>query len=110
MVIKDNLGRVFGSQLVLTSHVPMTFAAEALACFHVVRLVLDIGLQEVTIEGDSLTMIRKLVVMWGLFLSEWWHARSSSSGWVFGWGSSGVSLPRLWVREMLARPPGNLQI
>ncbi|MBA0608841.1 hypothetical protein Godav_021018 [Gossypium davidsonii] len=59
MVIKDNLGRVFGSQSVLTSHVPMTFAAKTLAYFHAVRLVLDIGLQEVTIEGDSLTMIRK---------------------------------------------------
>ncbi|MBA0734126.1 hypothetical protein Gogos_018071, partial [Gossypium gossypioides] len=59
MVIMDNLGRVFGSQSVLPSHVRTTFAAEALACFHVVSLVLDIGLQEVTIEGDSLTMIRK---------------------------------------------------
>ncbi|MFQ6654534.1 hypothetical protein Gotur_025482 [Gossypium turneri] len=60
MVIRDNLGRVFGSQSVLTSHVPTTFVAEALACFHAIHLVLDIGLQKVTIEGDSLTMIRKI--------------------------------------------------
>ncbi|KAK5846011.1 hypothetical protein PVK06_002277 [Gossypium arboreum] len=60
MGIRDNLGRVFGSQPVPTSHVPTNFAAEALACFHTVCLVLDIGLQEVTIEGDSLSMIQKV--------------------------------------------------
>ncbi|MBA0759744.1 hypothetical protein Gotri_022581, partial [Gossypium trilobum] len=57
-VIRDNLGRVFGSQSVPTTFT--TFAAKALACSHTVHLALDFGLQEVTIEGDPLTVIRKV--------------------------------------------------
>ncbi|TYH45504.1 hypothetical protein ES332_D11G269900v1 [Gossypium tomentosum] len=48
IVIRDNLGRVLGSHLVLTVHVPMAFATEALTCSHVVRLA-----------GDSLSVIRR---------------------------------------------------
>ncbi|MBA0742241.1 hypothetical protein Gogos_015318 [Gossypium gossypioides] len=59
IVIRDSLGRVLGSHLVLTAHVPMAFATEALACSHVVRLAVDLGLHKVTFEGDSLSVIRK---------------------------------------------------
>ncbi|MBA0633798.1 hypothetical protein Godav_024383, partial [Gossypium davidsonii] len=59
IVIRDNLGRVLGFHLVLTAHVPMAFATEALTCSHVVRLAVDLSLQKVTFEGDSLSVIRK---------------------------------------------------
>ncbi|MFQ6634711.1 hypothetical protein Gotur_012210, partial [Gossypium turneri] len=59
IVIRDNLSRVLGSHLVLTAHVPMAFATEALTCSHVVRLAADLSLHKVTFEGDSLSVIRK---------------------------------------------------
>ncbi|KAH1082985.1 hypothetical protein J1N35_022746 [Gossypium stocksii] len=58
IVIRDNLGRVPGSHLVLIAHVPMAFSLEALVCFHVVRLAVDLSLCKVTFEGDSLSVIR----------------------------------------------------
>ncbi|MBA0580709.1 hypothetical protein Gorai_022915, partial [Gossypium raimondii] len=60
IVIRDNLGRVFGSQSVPTTYIPTAFVAKALACSHTVHLALEFGLQEVTIEGDPLTVIRKV--------------------------------------------------
>lgn len=60
IVIRDNLGRFFGSQSVPTTYIPTAFAAKALACSHTVHLALDFGMQEVTIEGDPLTVIRKV--------------------------------------------------
>ncbi|MBA0878864.1 hypothetical protein Goshw_026153 [Gossypium schwendimanii] len=59
LMFRDRLGRVIGSHLVLTAHVPSAFTAEALACLHAVRLAVDLDLQEVIFEGDSLTVIRK---------------------------------------------------
>ncbi|MFQ6629513.1 hypothetical protein Gotur_006865, partial [Gossypium turneri] len=55
IVLRDNLDKVLRSHSVLTTHVPTTFAVEALECSHTVCLVVDLGLHEVTFEGDSLT-------------------------------------------------------
>ncbi|MBA0729133.1 hypothetical protein Golax_025738 [Gossypium laxum] len=59
LMFRDRLCRVIGSHLVLTAHVPSAFTAEALACLYAVRLAVDLDLQEVIFEGDSLTVIRK---------------------------------------------------
>ncbi|MBA0583755.1 hypothetical protein Gorai_014599, partial [Gossypium raimondii] len=59
LMFRDKLGRVIGSHLMLTAHVPSAFTAEALACLHAVRLAVDLNLQEVIFEGDSLTVIQK---------------------------------------------------
>ncbi|MBA0826274.1 hypothetical protein Goarm_011141, partial [Gossypium armourianum] len=60
IVVIDNLGFVVGSKSVVNTHIPSTFAAEVLACYHVVQLGLNLGLQEVIFEGNSLIVIRKL--------------------------------------------------
>ncbi|KAK5818382.1 hypothetical protein PVK06_023318 [Gossypium arboreum] len=46
IVIRDNLGSVVGYTSVVTTHIPSAFAAEALACYHAIRLGLELGLQE----------------------------------------------------------------
>ncbi|MBA0610738.1 hypothetical protein Godav_011543 [Gossypium davidsonii] len=45
IVVTDNLGFVVGSKSVVNTHIPSTFAAEVLACYHVVQLGLNLGLQ-----------------------------------------------------------------
>ncbi|KAH1090585.1 hypothetical protein J1N35_017842 [Gossypium stocksii] len=60
IVIRNRRGDVFGSTIVINSYILTVFVAEALACLQAVRLGLDLGLQEVVIEGDALTMVKKL--------------------------------------------------
>lgn len=68
----------------LTAHVPMAFAMEALACSYVVRLAADLSLHKVTFERDSLSVIRKAcsplhnvsAVEW-LLLRRLWHVLMS---------------------------------
>lgn len=60
IVIRDQCGAIFGFQTVSNEHIPMTFAAEALSCFHAVCLGACLGLRDLIFEGDSLTVIRKL--------------------------------------------------
>lgn len=60
LVIRDFQGTVQGSQIVVQDYKPTYFTAEALACLIAVRLAVDLRLQCVIIEGDSLFVIRKL--------------------------------------------------
>lgn len=60
IVIRDWSGSVVGSRIVQNDNVPLLFAAEALACAQGMQLGLDLGLQNVEIEGDSVTVIKKL--------------------------------------------------
>ncbi|MFQ6654830.1 hypothetical protein Gotur_025640 [Gossypium turneri] len=60
VVIRNNLGLVMGSGVVLYSHVADAFAAEALACLHAITFARDMGFRKVVVEGDSRTIIVKL--------------------------------------------------
>ncbi|KAG8485908.1 hypothetical protein CXB51_020214 [Gossypium anomalum] len=60
IVVMDNLGFVVGSKSVVNTHMASAFVAEALACYHVVQLGLNLGLQEVIFVGNSPIVIRKL--------------------------------------------------
>ncbi|PPD76736.1 hypothetical protein GOBAR_DD26339 [Gossypium barbadense] len=54
IVVTNKLGFVVGSKSVVNTHIPSTFAAEVLACYHVVQLGLNLGLQKVRFsEADS---------------------------------------------------------
>ncbi|KAK5784583.1 hypothetical protein PVK06_039109 [Gossypium arboreum] len=48
------------SNVVINKNVPSVFTAEALAYIKSVHLGLDLGLMKVEIEGDSLSIIKKL--------------------------------------------------
>ncbi|MBA0578907.1 hypothetical protein Gorai_021178 [Gossypium raimondii] len=60
VVIRNNLGLVMGSGVVLYSHVADAFAAEALACLHAITFARDMGFRKVVVEGDSRTIIVKV--------------------------------------------------
>lgn len=60
IVIRDLSGSVVGSRIVQNNNVPFLFAAEALAYAQGMQLRLDLSLKNVEIEGDSLTVIKKL--------------------------------------------------
>ncbi|MBA0809130.1 hypothetical protein Gohar_024805, partial [Gossypium harknessii] len=49
------------TKLVTSECVPSVFAAEALVCLQTLKLGADLGLREVVVEGDSLTMIKKRI-------------------------------------------------
>lgn len=59
VVIRDFKGWVLASKAVLHSNIRSTFIAEALTCTEAIKTCLDLELEAVTIEGDSLTMIKK---------------------------------------------------
>ncbi|MBA0704259.1 hypothetical protein Golax_016529 [Gossypium laxum] len=60
VVIRNNLGLVMGSGVVLYSHVADAFAAEVLACLHAITFARDMGFRKVVVEGDSRTIIIKV--------------------------------------------------
>ncbi|MBA0755075.1 hypothetical protein Gogos_021302 [Gossypium gossypioides] len=60
VVIRNNLGLVMGSGVVLYSHVADAFATEALACLHAITFARDKGFQKVVVEGDSRTITIKV--------------------------------------------------
>ncbi|KAK5811772.1 hypothetical protein PVK06_027141 [Gossypium arboreum] len=60
IVVIDNLGFIVGTKSVVNTQIPSAFVAKALACYHVVQLGLNLGLQEVIFEGNSFIVIRKL--------------------------------------------------
>ncbi|MBA0697495.1 hypothetical protein Goari_021035, partial [Gossypium aridum] len=45
----------------LNKYIPTEFAVEALACLQAVWLGLDLELQEVIIQGDALTVVKRLL-------------------------------------------------
>ncbi|MBA0626825.1 hypothetical protein Godav_004418, partial [Gossypium davidsonii] len=59
LVIKDDRSRIIGTRAILNESVLSVFVAEALTCLQAVKLGVDMGLREVAIEGDSLTVIKK---------------------------------------------------
>ncbi|MBA0814515.1 hypothetical protein Gohar_020342 [Gossypium harknessii] len=46
--------------MILNNHIPATFAVKALACFQAVQMGLDLSFLKVEIEGDALTVVKKL--------------------------------------------------
>ncbi|PPS05385.1 hypothetical protein GOBAR_AA15278 [Gossypium barbadense] len=60
IVVIDNLGFIVGTKSVVNTQIPSAFVAKALACYHVVQLGLNLGLQEVIFEGNSFIVIHKL--------------------------------------------------
>ncbi|KAA3483188.1 reverse transcriptase [Gossypium australe] len=59
VVVRDNEGSVIVSKSRLHEKVASAFAAEALACRDAIQLGIDMQKEEVIIEGDSLTVIKK---------------------------------------------------
>ncbi|MBA0870524.1 hypothetical protein Goshw_013680 [Gossypium schwendimanii] len=60
VVIRDSKGRVLGSMSVLNKNIPTAFVVEALACVQGLQLDLDLGLSVVEVEGDALSIVKKL--------------------------------------------------
>ncbi|MBA0605877.1 hypothetical protein Godav_018409 [Gossypium davidsonii] len=60
IIIRDTIGRVLFSKSILYGNIPSPFAVEALACFQMIKMELHVGLTRVEIEGDTLSVIRKL--------------------------------------------------
>ncbi|MBA0686769.1 hypothetical protein Goari_014354 [Gossypium aridum] len=60
IVIKNSNGVVLGSRMIMNDHIFLAFAVGALTCFHVVQMDLVLGFLEVEIEGDALTIVKKL--------------------------------------------------
>ncbi|GMI89588.1 hypothetical protein HRI_002628100 [Hibiscus trionum] len=59
-VILDEEGHILGAQCSLANHVPPVFAAESLAARWGLRFAHDLGIRQVILEGDALTIIKKL--------------------------------------------------
>ncbi|KAK8474613.1 hypothetical protein V6N13_095658 [Hibiscus sabdariffa] len=59
-VVRNNEGLILAPCVVPHSNVSNTFVAEALACKNVVQVAKDMRFFEVIIEGDSLTVVKKL--------------------------------------------------
>lgn len=51
------------SKSVLQDRITSPFAAKALACSYAVRMGVDMGFEAVEIEGDALTVIKKVSLM-----------------------------------------------
>ncbi|GMJ02408.1 hypothetical protein like AT4G29090 [Hibiscus trionum] len=60
LVIRDEEGFILGAQCLLLNHVSSNFAAEAWAAKKGIELAIDLRLRNLVIEGDSLTVIKKL--------------------------------------------------
>ncbi|MBA0812754.1 hypothetical protein Gohar_026693, partial [Gossypium harknessii] len=60
IVVRNWEGRVVVSNIVINNNIPNSFAVKAIACLQVVNLERDLGFQEVLIEGDALSMIKKM--------------------------------------------------
>ncbi|MBA0579121.1 hypothetical protein Gorai_021386 [Gossypium raimondii] len=60
VVIRNRYGIVLGSHIVVYKHIHSTFVALPTTCLHAVRLGLALGFSYVIVEGDSLTVLRKV--------------------------------------------------
>ncbi|KAG8488171.1 hypothetical protein CXB51_018359 [Gossypium anomalum] len=49
-----------GSCALVMKHVPTPFAAEALTCMQALKLFLDFGFYSIELEGDSLSVLKKM--------------------------------------------------
>ncbi|KAA3457895.1 reverse transcriptase [Gossypium australe] len=59
VVARDSAGRVLVSATDVHQGVESAFAAEAIACRRATQIALDMGREHISIEGDSLTIIKK---------------------------------------------------
>ncbi|MBA0587272.1 hypothetical protein Gorai_000404, partial [Gossypium raimondii] len=59
LVARNDRGKVLVSKSILENRIASPFAAEACACSQAVRLGIGMGVDEVEIEGDALTIIKK---------------------------------------------------
>ncbi|MBA0576679.1 hypothetical protein Golob_007031 [Gossypium lobatum] len=55
-MVRDSRCRVIGSKEIVNEHVSLTFATEALACLRALRLGMNLGIREVVVEDDSLSV------------------------------------------------------
>ncbi|MBA0716200.1 hypothetical protein Golax_015050 [Gossypium laxum] len=60
LVAWDQTGVLLSTKIVLNSNVSSSFAAEAYAGLHAVKLGISMGLHSVTIKGDSRTIIKNV--------------------------------------------------
>ncbi|KAG8474807.1 hypothetical protein CXB51_031504 [Gossypium anomalum] len=60
IVIRNSDGGILKSIIYKNEHISTTFAAEALACVQVVRFRAETGFLRVEIEGDALSIFRKI--------------------------------------------------
>ncbi|MBA0626167.1 hypothetical protein Godav_003881 [Gossypium davidsonii] len=60
LVGRDSAGQIVGMRMILNDYVPSPFAGEAIACLQGVQMGLDPGFHGVILEGDSLTVVKKL--------------------------------------------------
>ncbi|MBA0636835.1 hypothetical protein Godav_025236, partial [Gossypium davidsonii] len=56
IIARDGRSRILSTRAVKNENVPSPFAAEALACLQSLKLWRDLGLREVMVEGDSLSI------------------------------------------------------
>ncbi|KAL4363027.1 hypothetical protein GQ457_04G030370 [Hibiscus cannabinus] len=61
VVVRNSSGEIMGASFRSFGPVPSSFAAEASAAIHAIELVVDLGFSRAIIEGDSLTVIKKLM-------------------------------------------------
>ncbi|KAL4279896.1 hypothetical protein GQ457_03G032320 [Hibiscus cannabinus] len=60
VIIRDNNGHILGARSKMNCHIASSFAAEAQAAINGLQLALDLGFRYVILEGDSLSVIKKL--------------------------------------------------
>ncbi|MBA0742271.1 hypothetical protein Gogos_015344 [Gossypium gossypioides] len=60
IIVKYTNGIVLSTKVVINKYVPSIFTAEALACLQAVNVGLDIGPEKMIVEGDLLTVVKKL--------------------------------------------------
>lgn len=60
IMIRDSRGQILGSKALINTNVPSTFAAEALACVQSLSWGKELGFQYITVEGNSLSVIKKV--------------------------------------------------
>ncbi|MBA0872447.1 hypothetical protein Goshw_014045, partial [Gossypium schwendimanii] len=60
VIIRNQVGDTLVSSIVQNKYIPTEFAVEALACLQAVWFGLDLELQEVIIQGDALTVVKRL--------------------------------------------------
>ncbi|KAK8673572.1 hypothetical protein V6N13_111899 [Hibiscus sabdariffa] len=63
VVVRNSFGEIMGANFRNFGPVPSSFAAEASATIHAIDLVVHLGFSRAIIEGDSLTVIKKLMAL-----------------------------------------------
>ncbi|MBA0598010.1 hypothetical protein Gorai_007790, partial [Gossypium raimondii] len=59
IIVRNGRSRILSMRAVKNENIPSPFAAEALACLQPLKVGRDLGLREVMVEGDSLSVIKK---------------------------------------------------